>query len=303
MRSCATALLLLPLAGCGRGISFLDPQGPVAQAQAQHFWWIIAVMMVVVLPVMVLVPLLIWRYRDGRGAEYRPKWSFSRIWETLIWGVPVLVVVALAAMLWPATLKLDPWKPIAGSQEPLHVEVVGYDWKWLFLYPDLGIASLNRLVIPNGQPVSLDLTSRTVMQSFWVPSLGSQVYAMYGMTSQLHLLGTVTGSFKGRNSQYNGGGFARQTFTADVVPGEQFDEWVARAMAHPRDFDAQVREVLDRPSTGADAARALGLKEQPAPTFTGIDAGTFDSLLRAAPAQHPSRKAEAAGDQTKDDPT
>ena len=142
---------------------------------------------------------------------------------------------------------------------PLHVQVVSYDWKWLFIYPELGIASVNRLVFPVSRPIRLDLTSKTVMTSFWVPSLGSQIYAMTHSITHLSLDAYKPGRFIGRNSQYNGGGFAKQTFVVRAVSDKEFQDWVSTSRAHALPFDARARAILNQAATGDDTAKILGV--------------------------------------------
>ncbi|GAD55834.1 cytochrome O ubiquinol oxidase subunit II [Limimaricola cinnabarinus] len=247
------AILLLP--GCGVE-SFLDPLGPVAAQQRTHFWLVAALMALVVLPVLTLTPWLIWRYRDRGGADYEPRWAFSRGWEIALWGGPTLVVVILAALLWVNTTRLDPYAPLVSEADPLRMQVIGYDWKWLFIYPDLGIASVDLLAFPAGQPLEIELTSATVMQSFFLPALGSQVYAMGGMSTWLHLEADAPGRFKGENSQYNGKGFHMQKFEAIAMNEAAFEDWARNAATKPA-LDAAALDALSREGVASDLARAL----------------------------------------------
>ncbi|WP_282026240.1 cytochrome ubiquinol oxidase subunit II [Limimaricola cinnabarinus] len=248
-----TAFLLL--SGCGVD-TFLDPQGPVAAQQRTHFWLVTALMALVVLPVLTLTPWLIWRYRDRGGADYEPRWAFSRAWEVALWSGPALVVTVLAALLWINTTRLDPYAPLVSDADPLRVQAVGYDWKWLFLYPDLGIASVDLLAFPAARPLEIELTSATVMQSFFVPALGSQIYAMGGMSTWLHLEADAPGRFGGENSQYNGKGFHMQKFEAVAMDDEAFEAWARHAATAPA-LDAAALEALGREGVASDLARAL----------------------------------------------
>jgi cytochrome o ubiquinol oxidase subunit II len=196
-------------------LSFLDPQGPVAAAQRAHLIDVVLLLLIVVVPVLVLTPIVVWRYRLNGSARYTPAWSFFLPLEFVIWGVPIAIVVVLAVWLWENTEKLDPYKPLASAADPpLRVKVVGYDWKWLFIYPQFNIASIGEFAFPAGRPLDILLTSDTVMQSFFIPALGSQIYAMAGMVTKLHLLANAPGSFRGENTQFNGNGFYLQAFTA-----------------------------------------------------------------------------------------
>lgn len=230
----------MPCAASAAG--FLEPAGPVAAAQLSHFGTISALMLIVIVPMFVALPLVLWRYRRGGKGTYRPDWEFNWGLELLIWGIPVALVAALGTALWNHTLKNDPYRPLGPA--PLVVEVVALDWKFLFLYPEQGVATLDLLVLPQGRPVTLKLTSGTVMQSFIVPRLAGQIYAMAGMQTQLNLIADATGDFTGRNTQYNGLGFATQSFTTRVVSAEDFASWVNGAKAQSATLDAAGYQAL-----------------------------------------------------------
>lgn len=216
--------------------SFLEPAGPVAAAQISHLGVISALMLIVIVPMFVALPIVLLRYRRGGKGTYRPDWEFNWGLEILIWAVPVALVLALGTALWKHTLQNDPYRPL--GPDPLVVEVVALDWKFLFLYPEQGVATLDLLALPQGRPVTLKLTSGTVMQSFIVPSLAGQIYAMGGMQTQLNLLADQSGDFTGRNTQYNGLGFATQSFTTRVMSPSAFEDWVAATKAQGTALDA-----------------------------------------------------------------
>nr|WP_183190972.1 COX aromatic rich motif-containing protein [Ancylobacter tetraedralis] len=203
-------------------------------------------MLIVIVPMFVALPIVLWRYRRGGKGTYRPDWEFNWGLELLIWGIPVALVAALGTALWKHTLKNDPYRPLGPA--PLVVEVVSLDWKFLFLYPEQGVATLDLLALPEGRPVTLKLTSGTVMQSFIVPRLAGQIYAMAGMQTKLNLIADATGDFVGRNTQYNGLGFASQSFTARVMSPNDFAAWVAGAKAQPAALDAAGYAALLAPS-------------------------------------------------------
>ena len=283
----AAGLAIMPLlAGCSHAhLSFLAPQGPIAAAQRDHFWLVIAITLVVVLPVFVLTPVIVWRYRYGGRATYRPRWSFSRRLEYVIWGIPFLIVGILAVFLWRQTYALDPYNPLPADTEPLHVQVVGYDWKWLFIYPDQHIATVDELVFPDDRPLALELTSDTVMQSFFIPSLGSQVYAMNGMVTRLHLAADGPGRFRGENSQYNGKGFHTQRFTARAVSDAAFSDFVARVRRQGRALDRPTYQILDGRNTVPELARALDGTGDDALRFSAIPDGLFSAIVAGVPIQ------------------
>ena len=168
--------------------SFLDPQGPIAAAQLSNLYEVTAVTMIAVLPVLVLVPLILWRYRyKNSNAEYAPGWDESRTLDLFMWGIPFAIVAFLGVLLWRSTTLLDPYRPLDPAVEATRVQVVGLDWKWLFIYPDEGIATVGELAFPADVPLALELTSDTVMQSLIIGALGGQIYAMPGMQTQLNL--------------------------------------------------------------------------------------------------------------------
>lgn len=245
-------LLSLPLLVTACSASdgtFLLPQGPVASAQQALFYKVIGLMLIVVLPVFIFTPWFAWRYRRGRAAgAYRPKWEFSWVLELLIWGLPFLIVILLAVNLWNKTSELDPYRPLGGPVTPLEVQVVGLDWKWLFIYPEQDIATVNELVFPARRPLHLSLTTDSVMQSFFIPALGSQIYAMAGMNTQLHLQADSVGNFTGENTQYNGSGFHKQKFIARSVPSADFDAWVKRTRRSASTLDNDVYGTLETKS-------------------------------------------------------
>lgn len=262
--------------------SFLDPAGPIATAQRHHIIWVTLVTLIVVLPAILLTPYLAWRYRHGaRKSEYRPKWEFSWSLELLIWGVPAVIVVILGIGLWQATQQLDPYKPMASSEKPLHIDVIGLDWKWLFVYPDQGIATVGVMAVPKGRPLALSLTTDTVMQSFFIPALGSQVYAMPGMRTKLHLLADRTGAFRGLNTQYNGTGFEHQKFVARSMTNAGFRDWVRQVQTHGVALDRANYATLHKASTRAQSFSALGTSAMPSNVlyFNDVPTHFFASIL------------------------
>ena len=258
------------LAGCGTdvGLSFLDPKGPVADAQWWHMIEVVAVLAIVVLPLFVLVPFFAWRYRYGaRTSTYAPRWSESTWLEVVVWGVPILIVAFLVLLLVRSTFMLDPYKPLAAGdlyvadgalssgKPPMRVQVVGTDWKWLFLYPEQGIATVGEMAFPIDRQLELDITSMTAMQSFFIPSLGSQIYAMGGMSNRLHLAADEPGEFLGQNTQYNGVGFHEQKFVARAVPAEDFAAWIDGIRETGAPLDDAALSVLTERNT-LETARA-----------------------------------------------
>jgi cytochrome o ubiquinol oxidase subunit 2 len=255
VRLTSSVALLCVLAGCAPlTASFLDPHGPVAAKQRDLLFDIIGWMTIVVVPVLILVPLLAWRYRRrNKLAAYRPEWKFSWPLEFLIWGVPVAVVAVMAWMIWTQENPLDPYAPLPSPQPPLEIEVVGLDWKWLFIYPDQHIATVGQLALPVDRLVHFRLTSDTVMQSFFIPALGSQIYAMAGMVTQLNLKAGRLGDLRGLNTQYNGDGFHKQTFDVAVVPARDFVDWVETVRSRGTPLDEAAYRLLERKSAPVSA--------------------------------------------------
>ena len=198
-RSRRTAIALgvaLLASGCDlRHAPILDPKGPIALAERDLLFTAVVLMLIVIIPVFVMTFLFAWRYRSSNGkARYTPDWSYSARIDAVIWLVPALIVIALGVLVWSNTHKLDPYRPIDSAVPPLEVEVVAQDWKWLFIYPEQEIAVVNQLVFPSQRPLSLKITSDTVMNSFFIPALGGQIYAMAGMQTRLQLLADAPGA-------------------------------------------------------------------------------------------------------------
>jgi cytochrome o ubiquinol oxidase subunit 2 len=247
MRSLAPLLCLI-LAGCDvldRG--FLAPAGPVAAYTRHEFLFVCAVMLFVAGPVLVLTPLIAWHYRlSNTRSAYRPQWGFNWPLEALIWIPPAMIVVFLAIFLWRDTHRLDPYRPLPG--QPVEIQAVALDWKWLFIYPAQNVATVNRLVIPAGHPVHLSLTSGTVMQSFMVPRLAGQIYVMAGMQTHQNLQADAPGSFLGENVQFNGMGFQNEKFDVVSLDAAGFAHWLAATKAQPNRLDPAAYEALSRRS-------------------------------------------------------
>jgi cytochrome o ubiquinol oxidase subunit 2 len=247
----------------------LDPKGPIALAERDLLLSAVVLMLIVIIPVFVMAFLFAWRYRSSNDkARYTPNWSYSIPIDAVIWLVPALIVVSLGFLLWSSTHKLDPYKPIDPTVRPLAIEVVAQDWKWLFIYPEQGIAVVNQLVFPSRTPLSLKLTSDTVMNSFFIPGLGGQIYAMPGMQTRLHLLADAPGRFTGRNTQYSGAGFADQHFEAIAASPEDFDAWVAKVKQSPGKLDGVAYHALAAPR-----------RAHPITYYSAVEPNLFDTII------------------------
>lgn len=253
----AALLLLLPLLGaCDMVV--MHPAGDVAIQQRNLILIATGLMLLVIVPVMALTILFAFRYRAGnKAATYSPDWDHSTQLELVIWAIPLLIIILLGAVTWTSTHLLDPYRqigriapgrPVAAGVEPLEVEVVALDWKWLFIYPKLGIATVNELAAPVDVPISFRITSTTVMNSFFIPALAGQIYAMPGMETRLHAVANRPGDYAGQASNYNGAGFSDMRFRFHALPRAGFDGWVARVKASGVALDRARYLRLQQPS-------------------------------------------------------
>ena len=256
------------LASC-KPAGVLDPQGPIASAERLLLINATAIMLVVVIPVIVATLAFAWWYRSSntRASRGSDKSYEGRI-EFVVWSIPTLTVILLGGVIWIGSHQLDPRAPIPGKSDPLRVDVVSLDWKWLFIYPDHGVATVNQLVIPTGTPVEFRVTSATVMNSFFVPQLGSQIYAMGGMITHLHLLADQPGEFPGFSAMFSGDGFSDMRFIAKAVPGGDFNAWLAQARSTGSGLDDAGYAELAKPS-----------KAVPPTTYHSVDPKLFERIL------------------------
>ena len=276
----------LSLSGCSASshLSFLDPQGPVADMQRLHFLEMLALLAIfVAVPIFLVTPWFAWRYRYAASPRHEPKWKYYTPLNVACWTGPIVIVVLLGHLLWGSTHALDPYKPLASSQPALRVQVIGYDWKWLFIYPDEGIASIGELAMPAGRPVAMQLTSATVMQSLQIPALGSQIYAMGGMVTQLHLEAIRPGRFLGENTMYNGDGFHQQKFTAVAMTADQFQAWVREVRDSGTPLDAAALDAISKRTTRAQLITALRLAHPSDGDlyFKGATPALFPAVIKA----------------------
>jgi len=247
----------------------LDPKGPIGVAERSILLNSLAIMLVVVVPVIVLTLAFAWWYRASNSrARYQPDWAYSGRLEFIVWAIPALIVMFLGGVAWVGSHALDPWKPIASNRPPLEVQVVSMDWKWLFLYPDIGIASVNEVVVPAGTPIHFRLTSDTVMNSFFVPQLGGQIYTMAGMESQLYLLADEPGVFAGISAQFSGAGFPDMQFRMRAVGNAEFADWSSKTRGAGETLDLAAYERLALP----------GVERQPR-TYGAITADLFYTIV------------------------
>ncbi|MBV9077357.1 MAG: ubiquinol oxidase subunit II, partial [Methylobacteriaceae bacterium] len=230
-RCLARASLLVPalgLGGCEGGI--LDPQGPVGAAERTILFNATVIMLAIIGPTIVATLAFAWWFRASNPkARYEPGFVHSGRIELLVWSVPLLTILFLSGIAWIGSHDLDPGKPLESGRKALNVQVVSLDWKWLFIYPDQDVAAVNELVIPAGTPVSFSLTSSSVMNTFFVPQLGSMIYTMNGMATRLHLQADRAGTYYGRSGHFSGDGFPDMQFAVKAVSQPAFEQWVAQA--------------------------------------------------------------------------
>jgi cytochrome o ubiquinol oxidase subunit 2 len=235
------------LGGCSEGV--LDPKGPIASAERQILFNSLGIMLAIVIPtILATLGVAYWFRASNPRARYLPDFTYSGRLEVLVWSIPIMTVLLVGGVAWVGSHDLDPPKAITSAVKPVRVQVVSLDWKWLFIYPDEGIASVNRLTVPVGTPVSFELTSSGVMNSFFVPQLGGQIYTMAGMTTRLHLQADHAGTYRGMSANYSGAGFSDMVFNVDAVPAETFAQWVAATRATGPTLDAQSYAALAKPS-------------------------------------------------------
>ncbi|MEP2030595.1 MAG: ubiquinol oxidase subunit II [Paracoccaceae bacterium] len=244
-------------------------EGTVAMIERDLMLTAFGLMLLVVVPVIVLTLVFAWRYRaTNTNAAYSPDWGGSPLLESFIWGVPAVLIIGLGTMVWKSTHRLDPYSPIPSDVAATRIQAVAYDWKWLFIYPDLGIATVDEMAFPQDRPLAFQITSEVGLNSFMIRHLGGQIYAMAGMETQLHLWADETGKFEGRNMQYSGEGFSNQTFDALALSTEDFDAWVAKVRDASLTLNADARKELMKPSVSG-----------PVVYYKDVTAGLFETIL------------------------
>jgi cytochrome o ubiquinol oxidase subunit 2 len=238
-------------------VAVLNPKGEIADKQRSLMLFTLLLSAIVVVPVFALLGIIAWKYREGNTkAHYRPNWDSNRLLETIWWGIPCAIILVLGIVTWQSSHELDPYKALNSSVPPINVQVVALQWKWLFIYPDLRVASVNYLAIPEHTPINFTVTADAPMNSFWIPSLGGQVYAMSGMSTQLHLMADTTGDFKGSSANISGTGFAQMAFMTHASTQADFSSWVQKAQA-ASGLDMTVYTKLAQPSTTTPASYSL----------------------------------------------
>jgi cytochrome o ubiquinol oxidase subunit 2 len=266
----------LALSGCK--LSVMQPHGDIAQQQADLIVTSTLLMLIIIVPVIALTLFFAWRYRaSNTAATYTPEWDHSTRLELLIWGAPLLIILVLGAITWISTHKLDPYRPLdridaqralPTGVKPLVVEVVALDWKWLFVYPEQGIATINELAAPVDRPIEFKITASSVMNAFYIPDLAGMVYAMPGMQTQLHAVINKPGVYQGMSANYSGGGFSDMRFKFHGLSADDFERWVASNKAEGQVLDRAAYLLLEQPSQRDGVRR-----------YASVDAGLYGAVL------------------------
>ncbi len=282
-------VVALALAGCESAV--LDPRGPVGRAEKTILIDSLAIMLAIVVPTIVATLAFAWWFRaSNKRARYLPTWSFSGSIELVVWSIPIMVILLLGGVTWIGSHQLDPAQPLESKAEPLEIEVVSLDWKWLFIYPGQGVATVNELVVPAGVPLHFSLTSASVMNAFFVPQLGSMIYTMNGMTSQLWLHADEPGTYRGISSHFSGEGFADMHFDVRALPAAQFSAWVAATRGSGAALDDASYATLAKQSVADKPVR-----------FGSADAGLFRKIVaqQLAPGPGPGTDRQGAAEARK----
>jgi cytochrome o ubiquinol oxidase subunit 2 len=270
-------LFLLPVIGLvlvgaalvwGTNVAVLNPKGSIARDQFELIIFTSLLSLVVVIPVFLLTFYISWKYRASKKATYQPEWDRNRLIEAIWWLIPLILITILAVITWVTTHKLDPFKPLESDKKPLTVQVVALEWKWLFIYPEQNIASVNEVAFPVDTPVNFRITSDAPMNSFWIPQLGGQIYAMAGMQTKLHLMADTVGVYNGASANLSGGGFADMKFKARALTSGDFNAWVKQVKASQQELTMSAYESL-----------AAASKNNPVRYYSSRDERLYDTVI------------------------
>lgn len=261
------AFSALFLSGCD--VAVLNPKGIIAIAEKQMLIDAVLLMSLIVVPVLILTVIIARRYRaSNTKAAYRPDWSHNVWLEVVWWSIPLIIIVCLATMTWKSAHKLDPYRPLDSTVKPIEIDVVALDWRWLFIYPEQKIATVNLVAFPVNTPVNFYLTADAPMNSFQIPQLAGQIYAMPAMRTQLHLMANAIGDYAGRSTNFSGDGFANMIFTARALSQADFDAWVTSVKQSPQALTLMNYTTLAKPS------------EYETPLyFSSVEEGLFDKII------------------------
>jgi cytochrome o ubiquinol oxidase subunit II len=262
----------------------LDPHGPIGRDEKTILIDSLAIMLAIVIPTILATLVTAWWYRASNArARHLPQWSFSGGIELLVWFVPMMVIILLGGVTWIGSHRLDPSQPLASGNPPIDIQVVSLDWKWLFIYPNQGIASLNQLVVPTGVPIRFSLTSASVLNAFFVPQLGSMIYTMNGMVTHLNLQADDPGVYRGLSSHFSGDGFSDMHFELRAISPDRFGQWVTATQG--------AGAMLNSSAYGALTRQSVNL---PASTFGGVESELFNSIVSRRLSSGPGPETDTA---------
>jgi len=274
----AAVLLIATAVLSGCNLLVLNPPGDIAARQGQLIIVATVLMLIVIIPVIALTLLFAWRYRaSNREATYKPDWDHSTQLELVIWGIPLLIIIALGAITWISTHLLDPFRPLDRISEgrpvpadvkPLEIQVVALDWKWLFVYPEEGVATVNEIAVPVDRPVHFSITSSSVMNTFYVPALAGMIYGMPGMKSELNAVINVPGVYDGFSANYSGAGFSHMRFKFHGMSDADYQHWLNDVRTSDLSLTRAQYLELEKPS-----------EREPVRHFARVDNGLFDAVL------------------------
>lgn len=287
---CVAAGLVMTLSGCSGGV--LDAQGPVGANDSAILLDALLIMLVIVVPTILVAFWIAWHYRaSNTKAKYLPEWSYSGRIEAVVWAIPILVIMFIGGVIWIGSYELDPFKPLPSKSPPLEVQVVALDWKWLFIYPQHNIATVNQLVVPAGVPIHFSITSASVFNTFFIPQLGSMIYAMPGMTSQLYLQADHPATLIGESAHFSGDGFSDMMFQVHSVTPQAFSAWISQSRS--------AGPVLDRANYNSLAQQSHNVKPY---SYRAIDSALFTDIasqkIGPAPGPVPEDPAHAGREET-----
>ena len=280
---------MLLLSGCNW--TLLDPKGQVGIEQRNLILIATGLMLLVVIPVIFMTIAFAWKYRaSNKAATYTPDWSHSTKIEVAVWTIPVLIIIALGYVTYKSTHKLDPYRPLDSDVKPIQIDVVALDWKWLFIYPEQGIATVNKINFPANTPVNFRVTSDAVMNSFFIPGLGGQIYAMAGMQTKLHLIADRNAEMDGISANYSGAGFTGMKFKAIATSQEDFDAWVSEVKKAPKQLEQAEYAALAKPSQN----NPVELYSSVTPNLFQTIVDKYEGMKPGKPLKHEKKEKEVA---------
>lgn len=253
----------------GHTVALLQPKGTIGMQQRNLLYFALTLSMIVIIPVYILTIFIATKYRaDNHKAKYDPEWDHNRKLEAVWWGIPFAIILILSIVTWNSSHALDPFKSLKSSTKPMTIQVVALQWKWLFIYPEQHIATVNYVRFPVNTPIDFEITADAPMNSFWIPQLGGQVYAMPGMSTHLHLMASQAGSYDGSSANISGKGFSGMTFKALATDRQNFDTWAAATHKLPAGLDTVAYARLAQPSSNV-----------PVNEYGKVDAGLYDTIV------------------------